>query len=264
MNQKNNLIKALINLLEDEDRYVSTVAMEQLLSSANAEAVVAEFQEAHSPILRNRIHQLGNILRTRQQRSQFVQNFNNSSLTLWEGILQINYHYNPKMDSRQLKQMMASLIDQLPRRLSTVSLAKFMRNGNFAFSGEDIIGPDLYLIEDVLLHRLGSPILLSVIAKELAKQRDLETSIVLYKGKHCLIDRFKNLIEPTEDWRINHLKAIQDIRLFEKEHIWLVILSQLFISAMLEGRLQAIHRVGSLLAEICEGHAKNFPFPLGS
>ena len=264
MKQESVLTNALLNLLEDDDRYVSTVAMEQLLSSDNVDELVAEFQESHSPILRNRVHQIGNILRGRQLRSEFVKNFKNAAISLWDGIVQINFHYNPKMDSRQLARMMISLEDQLPRRLSAASLAEFMRSKNFSFSGEDIIGPDLYLIEDVLLHQVGSPILLSVVARELGRKRDLETSVALYKGKHCLIDRFNNLIKPTEDWRIKHLKTVQDIRVFGKANIWLVVLSQLFVSAMLEGRLQAIHRVGSLLAELCGGRVRNFPFPLGS
>ena len=265
IDQQNNSIKALLNLLEDEDNYVSTMAMERLLSSGvNVNLLVAEFQESHDPILRSRIHQLGIILKRRQLRSEFVKKIKNSSMTLWEGILQINFQYNQKMDVHQVKQSMLSLADRTPRRLSTPGLAEFMRNENFAFAGDDIVGSDIYLIEDVLLHRVGSPILLSAIAKQLAKKRNLKVDIVLYKGRYCVMDRVNNLIDPSADWKLTHLNSGQDYRPYDKLNVWLALLCQLFTSAMLEGRLQAIHRVSSLLAEICDEKVRRFPFPLGS
>ena len=265
MDPQNSSIDALLNLLEDEDNYVSSMAMERLLSSGeDINALVAEFQESHNPVLRSRIHQLGNIIRIRESRYEFVEGVRNSSMSLWDGVLQINFQYNQRMDWRQVKETMSALCKQLPRRLSTVGLAEFMRRENFAFTGEDIVGPDLYLIEDVLLHRIGSPILLSVIAKQLGEKRDLQIDIGLYKGKFCIVDRFNNLVDPSVDWKLAHLSSRQDCRFFGKLNIWLVILCQLFTSSILEGRLHGIHRIAFLLAKICGGNMRSFPFPLGS
>ena len=256
---------ALTNLLADEDHYISTMAMEKLLSmKEEVQSVIAEYQESHDPAIRNRIHQLGSILKIRQSRSELVQNIKNSSISLWEGTLQINYHYDPKMEIGQVNHSMSSLSSHLPRKLLTAGLANFMRNENFSYAGEDIVGPDLFLIEDVLLHRVGAPILFCVIAKELARKRKLDIDIVLFRGQFCLLDKAKLLIDPTSGWKLIRLNSSQDYCLYQNFNIWLAILSQLFTSTMLEGRLQAIHRVAVLLSEICGNNIRNLPFPLGS
>jgi hypothetical protein len=265
MANKRHTINALINLLEDEDRHVSTVAMEQLLMlDQNVDELVAEFQESHSPVLRSRIHQLGNILKMRRSRSLFIENVKTSSITQWQGIKQINYQYNPAMNAQEVERIFSALVERLPEQLSPIGLAEFMRNENFSFTAEDMMGADLYLIEDVLIQRMGAPILLSIIAQELAIKRRLKTSITIFKGKHCLIDSTSRLIEPSEDWRVTCLTTGEKLHSCNKDDTWLTVLGQLFLSAILEGRLQAIYRVGAILSELCGGKLRNLPFPLGT
>jgi hypothetical protein len=160
--------------------------------------------------------------------------------------------------------MMLDLKAQLPARLSTTKIINFMRRQNFIFTGDDQLDAELYLVEDVLIQRIGAPILLSIIAHELGNCGGWNSHIVIYRGRHCLLDCNNNIIEPSEDWKIT--RKIRDPRphICRKDDAWLTILSQLFLSAILEGRLQAIHRVGSILAELSGGNIRSLPFPLGS
>lgn len=258
-------ISALLNLLEDEDKQVSTLAMEQLLAlDREIDALVAEFQESNSPVLRSRMHQVGNILKLRRSRAQFIQSVNEGSCPLWDGLLQINYQYNPRVNFDEVQKTMDELLEQFPRRPNTVSLAAFMRNEGFSYTGEDVFGSDLYLIEDVLHQRIGAPILLSVLARRLGELRGWKSTIVLYRGKHCLVDARQNLIEPAEGWRITSLRGSAKQHPCGDKDIWLTILSQLFLAALMEGTLQAIHRVGSILAKLSGTEFQELPYPLGS
>lgn len=257
-------IDALINLLEDEDRHVSTMAMEQLLLlDSDVDRLIAELQESHNPVLRNRIHQLGKILKFRRAREVFINSVHESNISLWDGIIQINYQYNPQMNLGDIDTMTEEVTERLPQRITTVRMATFMRNENFSFPGEDILGADLFLIEDVLRQRVGSPILLSVVARHLGEIADWNASIVLFKGKHCLIDSDFHLVEPSEGWRVTRLTRDDKLHPCADRDIWLTILGQLFLSALLEGRLQTIHRVGSILSKLCDGEFRDLPFPLG-
>ncbi len=258
-------VDALINLLQDEDRHVSMVAMEQLLARTDdVDELIAEYQEAPDPVLRSRIHQLGNIRQLRRARSTFIEGAKKSKITLWEGLLQINYQFNPRMDFSEIDSEISELVASAPKKLTTYGLTEFMQDENFTFPDGDILDSDLYLIEEVIYQRLGAPILLSVIAKEIGQRLGWHSSIVVYKGRHCLIDDSGNLIRPTEGWAITRLSGNDRLHSCSKNDTWLVILCQLFIAAMLEGRPQAIHRVGHMLSSLCGGNTQNLPFPLGS
>lgn len=265
MNHPKHTINALINLLEDEDRHVSTLAMEQLLHQEQTiDQLVAEFQESHNPILRSRIHQLSNILKMRRCRNLFVESVRHSSISLLEGAIKINYLYNPVMNMTETRKAFRDLARKLPSDLSSSRLGEFLREENFIHTTEDMLGADLYLIEDVLLQRVGSSLLLSLIANELSRSAGIHNQIVIYRGKHSLLDDSNNLIDPSENWRISRAKQNDRLHPCTKNDIFLTILSQLFLSAIFEGRLQSIYRVCLPLTDLCGGKLGDLPFPLGS
>ena len=199
----------------------------------------------------------------RRERNRFIEEARAGGISLWEGVLQINYHFNPRMDRGELEAQVTELAKRLPGSVDTANLAAYMRGEGFSFTGEDIMGADLYLMDDVVRQRIGSPILLSVLARHLSAERGFQSTVVLYRGKHCLVDSECNLIEPGEGWRISRLPR-QDVHPCSDQDIWLTLLSQLFLAALMEGRLQAIHRVGSLLCRLCGGQVNDLPFPIGS
>jgi len=265
MKSEQTKISALLNLLEDEDSQVSTLAMEQLLLlERGADDLLQEFQEAANPRLRGRIHQLGSILKIRRSRNAFIHEALNSTLSLWAGLLHINYQYNPRLNFESVDGMLNELAARLPAKLTTVRLCAFLRDENFQYTQEDTLGSDLFLVEDVLVQRVGSPILLSVIAHCLGEKAGWHSSPVLYHGRHCLIDdSHGNLIEPADGWKITRYSRDDRLHPCGDRDIWLTVLCQLFLAAMLEGRLQAIHRVGAILARLCGAGTGSLPYPLG-
>ena len=262
---ESNEVSALINLLEDEDNQISTVAMQRLLENEQeTDKLIKKYQESSNPRLRNRIYQLGNVLRLRRKRSEFVQSAQNSSMSLWEGVVHINYLHNTDLSLESINDQLSQLSARLPKRLSTVRLSSFMKQEDFSYSASDPMGADLFLVDDVLKQRVGSPIILSVLARYLGRQSNWNSSIVLYRGKHCLIDANCNLIEPAENWKVTRLSKDDKLHPCTDKDIWLTVLSQLFLASMLEGSLQSIHRVGSILCELCDADFQSLPYPLGS
>ena len=258
-------IHALINLLEDEDKQVSVAAMERLLSyDKDVDKIIAEFQESSSPTLRGRIHQLGNVVNLKRSRSKFIDDVLSSTISLWDGVLQINYQFNPIMDLHEVRKAFQSLQDRLPKTLTITDLVDFMINEEFTFTSEDILGADLYLVEDVLLQRVGAPILLSVIFCKLAKSRKLSTSIVISNGRHCVhYGKESYLINTSDNWQITKVDKATKIHHCKKIEIWITILCQLFISAIVDGQFQNIHKIGSMLSVLCGEDLEKLPFPLG-
>ncbi len=262
---ENKKINALINLLEDEDCHVAAEAMQQLLSvDTDVDALVAEFQESKSPVLRNRIHQMGNVLKLRRNRKTFIENAVNLSIGLWYGVLEINHQYNPSMSIEFSNNVLSEIAGKLADNITLIDLAEFMRDEEFIYASEDMLGVDLYLIEDVLIQRIGAPVMLTIIAYELAQRKKINAHIVIFNGKHCLLDADNNLIEPAENWNVTRLTSDKKVHFCGKKDLWLTVLSQLFLASLLEGRLLTIYRSGFLLSKLCGGELSQLNHPLGS
>jgi hypothetical protein len=257
-------INALLNLLEDEDNHVSALAMEQLLLMDNgADDVVREFQESPSPVLRSRIHQLDNLLTLRRRRRSFIARAKGEGLGLFEGLSLIGYQYNPRMSVEAVKRRFETICKDAPSFTSSTQLAAYFHDGGFALSAENYLASELYLLDEVLEHRYGAPVMLCCIAKCLADHCSWPVSVILYKGRHCLIDKNRNLIETWDSWRVTKLPAGEQVCHCSKSDLWLSILSQLFLASLQEGQIQAVYRVSSILAEFCGGSFDMLPFPLG-
>jgi len=257
-------IDSLISLLGDEDVLVSALAMEELLQRDDQiDGLLAEHQEADDDRLRSRIHQMGNVTRIRREREELITGIRQAQLELWDGILRINHQYNTRLNLDAVERLMVDFAGGISRPVSGNRIAQYMVGEGFATARENVLGADLYLADDVLSQRIGSPILLACIAQELGRRVGWSSTIVLYKGKHCLIDAQNNFIEPAEAWRVSKFTPDVQLHPCADKDLWLTILCQLYLAAMLEGRVQAIHRVGSILATLCDGRFHDLPFPLG-
>lgn len=257
-------IDSLISLLGDEDRMISSMAMEKLLQrDADLGALIAEHQEAEDPRLRARVHQMSNVSDIRRARSELIDGIRQAKLSLWDGMLAINHQYNTRLNREAVNRLQDELAASISRPVTGSRMAQFMKGESFATAKENVLGADLYLLEDVLAQRIGSPILLTTIAQQLGHRVGWASTIVLHKGKHCLIDAQNNFIEPAEGWRVSKFTPEVQLHPCTDKDIWMTVLCQLYLAAMLDGRVQAIHRVGTILAKLCDGNFRDLPYPLG-
>ena len=258
-------VSALLNLLQDDDECVASLAMEQLLKLGDlANQTIAQHQEAQDPKLRHRIHQLSSILARRRARQDFLEAVHGEAITLWDGVLQTNLLYDLQCRTGWIEEQVDRLADQLgPGTITTPRVAALMKDQEFTVPEEDTLDVDLYLVERVLETKYGSPAVLCALAQHIGEKANWCSTIVLYDGRFCLIDRNQLLLDPTEDWHIAKLEAADKIHACARKNVWLGILTQMFLVCLVEGHLRDLYHFGDLLTALNNSSLDDLPYPLG-
>ncbi len=265
MTKKNAKLSALITLLQDENIKVASLAMEQFLKMGTAmNKAIAEYQEDSNPRLRSRIHQLSSILARRRARREFVAGVKNETISLWEGILRINTLYDLHCSRRVVDDAVEEMVALLKQEVNdTPHLAAFMRDREFAVPEEDLLDVDLYLMDGVVQTKYGAPVLLCALAQHLGQAVGWVSTIVLYEGRFCLLDSHHLLVDPTSGWHVAKLSASDKFHPCARKDVWLGILSQLFLVALVEGQLRDLYHFGDLLTALEKRDLDMLPYPVG-
>ncbi len=256
---------ALMNLLQDENPKVVSLVMEHLLKLGPAtERLIAEYQESSDPALRARVHQLGIILARRRVRREFIASVRDERVSLWEGLVRINALYDLQCDPSAIEERVWDLVSKIGRETPTAArVAAFMRDQEFAVPSEDTLDVDLYLLERVLDTCFGSPAVLCALAREIGRRIGWFSTIVLSEGQFCLVDRNNLLVDPTEEWHVRHLREDENFHSCARKHVWLGVLSQMFLVSLVEGNLRDLHHFGDLLTALNGVGFEILPYPLG-
>lgn len=259
--------KALLNLLQDDDYKISSLAMEQILGmdTKNLRDILACYQEDKNPQLRKRIHQLGSIIIRRRKKGEFIDAVKKEEVSVWDGLVQLNTLYSPSCDLHYLDTAMQEIVCNISDDIivSTPYIASLMREGDFSVPEEDNLDVDLYLAEKILTICYGSAICLCALAQHIAKRNGLQLTIVLYDGKFCLIDQNNLLLDPSAGWHMSKIKDEDKFHPCARKDAFLSVLSQLFLIAVLEGRLRELYCFGDLLTALNGGDLDALPFPVG-
>lgn len=266
MNSNPTKISALVSLLQDDNPRVVSLAMEQMLElGPQAQSIIAEHQETTDPVLRTRIHQLSAIFARRAARQRFLQSIREENMSAWDGVVEINALCDPDCNRRSLSREIAELASELSCNSGgTPSLATFMREQNFAVPEEDLLDADLYLLGRVLETRYGAPPLLCALAQRLGRVVNWHSTVVLYEGRFCLIDAHGMLLDPSPGWRVSRLSPDRKIHPCGRKDLWLSILSQVLLVALVEGNLRDLYHISELLTALDNIDMERLPFPLGA
>ncbi len=265
MSNENPRITALLTLLQDDNQAVASLAMEQLLKMGPAaEETIAEYQEDQDPRLRHRMHQLSGILARRREHRDFIESVTQEKMSLWEGVKRINSLYNHRCDRQEIDRGVAELAAELAGQpVTTPAVAAFMREQNFTVPEEDTLDVDLYLVDAVLDNRYGSAVVLAALTQQLAGMSGWDFTPVLQSGRFCLIDRNNMILDIAGGWQISPLEEVDKIHPCARKDVWLAILCQLFLVALVEGNLRDLYHFGTLLAGMNGTDIGILPYPLG-
>lgn len=259
-------VSALLTLLQDDDVKVASLAMEQFLTlGPQAERMIAELQETNDPHLRQRIHQLSSILGRRRSRQQFLDDVENERISMWDGVIALNRIYDPQCNVARVRAYVEATAAKLGTDAPTAPrVAELMREEEFVVPDEDLLDVDLYLIERVIENRCGSPALLCCLAHQLGQEANWRANIVLHEGKFCLIDRKFALLDPSEGWHMSMFRNEDKIHPCSRRDLWLGVLAQLFLVALVEGQLRDLYLFGDLLSALNHSNTEDaLPYPLG-
>jgi hypothetical protein len=265
VNRHQTTIRALLSLLQDDDEKIASLAMEQFLKLDRAvDETIAEHQESQDPRLRNRIHQLSSILARRRARREFIHSVADEGISLWDGVVQINALYDPQCDLRKVREAVQRLSERLGVGTPNAPrLAALMRDEEFTVPDEDGLDIELFLAERVLETKYGSSPVLCALAQRLGELRDWESTIVLYDGRFCLMDRHQLLMDPAEGWHIAKMEAADRVHPCARKNVWLGILTQCFLVSLVDGQLRDLYHFGDLLTTLNGTDVGSLPYPLG-
>lgn len=258
-------INVLLELLRDDNIRVASLAMEQMLKLGDdVERTLAEYQEDTDPRLRGRIHQMGAIIARRRARERFLQAVRNETISLWNGVMEINVLYDPDCNTRDIEDTMDEFVGAAPTdSLNAPAVASFLRELQFAFPDEDTLDIDLYLIERVLATRFGAPALLCALGRTIGERIGWQSTVVLHEGRFCLIDDDGYVMDPGAGWHLSRLQSEDRFHPCGRKDVWLGILAQIFVVALVEGNLRDLHHFGDLMTSLDGRAAESLPYPLG-
>ncbi len=212
-------IKALIQLLTDEDTQVAEAIQAQILALGEQARPYLEEALFHpNKTIRNSAQIL--LLRMRSEKvfRQF-QGFSESDVDLEEGAFLIAQSADPDLDitpyQRQLDEMAAELGKRLSEKTTPESIVHHLSHYLFAelgFQGNstDYINPDNSYINRVLDRKLGIPISLSAIYLFIARRLDLPIAGVGMPGHFITAYRTRKktiLIDPFNAGQVLTRKA---------------------------------------------------------
>ena len=258
-------IEALINLLQDDDPQIAIVAMEKLLSNpVFVQNQLKELQESSNPCLRSRVHQMESIITRKNQLDEFLTRIKDNKIELWEDLIFLNKVIDKSLTTDSITKTFKELQDKIPRKqMTTLEIAAFMREQSFSCPSEDILDPGLFLIYEVLFTSLGNPLLLCIIARQLAMKHHKRLTIVLHKGRHCLVSDESSFIDPQNGWSVTKLKQNAKVYPCTNRDILLTVISQLYLSALIEGQLRIIAFLSKMMGALSDYEVSEFPYPVG-
>ena len=259
-------INALLSLLQDDNPKVASLAMEQFLKLDQvADETIATYQDCHDPQLRQRIHQMSSIRGRRRARKEFLHGVEESCMSVWDGLRRINRLYDPQCDVDMLSRKIRELRRDAGGNLgNTAQVASYMREQGFAVPQEAMLEVDLYLTDSVLESMYGSSVLLCALAQHLGRHcGGWESTISLYEGRFCLVDAGNVALEPIGGWRITKLEPSRNLHPCSRQDVWMAVLTQLFLVALVEGDLRDLYFFGDLLTALNGDDVEVLPYPLG-
>ena len=260
-----NKISALINLLDDDDQQIATVAMEKLLQfGVEILPELRLVQEAQNPVLRSRIHQLEAILMRKMDLTSFIKRIEAGKIHLWEDLFVLNRIHFPDMTAGDLEDVMDELHDECSQKtFSSHLLCTYMKKKNFRVPSTDMLDSAIHMIGSTLLNGEGSSLILCVIAKYLGKRFNWEATIILHKGHHCLIDKDNCIIDPQQKWSYRPLKEGIKAHACSDRNILLTLISNLYLDALTEGHMRILHDLAQVMAVLSQMDIQEFPYPIG-
>ncbi|MCH2205298.1 MAG: hypothetical protein MK132_05460 [Lentisphaerales bacterium] len=258
-------VEALINLLHDDDPQIAIVAMEKLLSSPSfIDDHLRDLQESSDPKVRSRIHQMESIITRQKQLDEFITRIKDNKIELWEDLITLNKIIDRDLSTSTFIDAFESLTEKMENTSpSTLELATFMREQNFSAPSDDILDPGLFLIYEVVAADLGNPLLLCIVTRQLALRQEKKLTIVLHKGRHCLIDDDNSFIDPHNSWAVTRLRNNFKVYPCTNRDILLTIISQLYLSALVEGHLRIISFLSQIMSALSNMSVDDFPYPVG-
>ncbi len=255
----------LVSLLTDNDECIASLSMEQLLLAGDCKPLIAEHQDTADPLLRRRIHQLSAIVAHQDLLDKAVFEFEQGRLDAWNFALMLDRLYDPKSSRHFLQEIAREFFaDFFPRGGVTLEqIADYMRLRKLAVPRPPWLNVGLFLIGDVLENSQGAPILLAILARQLAQMHGALLTICLHGGRVTLMDSNSNILDPMDNWQFTANLPQNQFHLCTNQELIRILLAQLLASSMVAWECFDTHLFFSVIRRLDHLNGQPLPYPFG-
>ena len=240
----------LIRLLSEEDEIAASLAMKEMLSRQDLTEVIAEYEDTENPLLRKRIQQLSSIFNRICLDSSMEETINDVGRTPWDVFSQINVVIDRQTSLVQLHELLGEFISYGRFRFrSTEQFVDYMKRLQLCAEPYSERFVTEYLVSDVLFNRTGNPLVVAVIAHQIARIHGYVVHIGSINDKICLRDNSFNVMIPADDWIVFHPPA-SDFHPLDKRALAIQLLSGIFAASILEQLHEITYTASALLGRL--------------
>ncbi len=260
-------LEQLFSLLDDENDQVAQSAMSELLKREDElSGFLRDLHESPNPLVRRRVHQLEAIVTIRRRRKEFSHLLNQSEVDLVEGLVEVHLLWYDNDSQPALFELFAQFSDSARKygitRLSR--LGDFMRKGGFAVSPDsELLNPDNFCLGPTLEDRVGSELLLCLIALEVAAEEGLELGLVRTLGHFALVDSSGNMLLPQNSWQLGKIEEAGQYEVWnEPAKVLKYLALMLLLAAVGSDSFRYIHTIAaSILGHTANSDWDFLPYP---
>ena len=262
------MLQRLFSLLDDENDSVARSAMAELLKHpGELDQYLCLLHETPDPLLRKRIHQLDAIMTLRRRRKNFVRLLERPEIDLAEGLIEVHLMWYDNDSAPALADMTGEFTASAEdfRTDDVFKVRDFMRAGGFVTPADgENLNPDNYCVGSVLEDRVGSEILLCLLAMLAAMTGETELRLGRVLDHFLLFDRRGNWLLPANGWETGRMNRGSTPEYWDSpRRILRYLAMQLFVSAVGSDSFRYIHTIAaSLIGSDGTGPPPDiFPYP---
>jgi hypothetical protein len=249
---KNNKLKSLVKLLEDEDSNTVTQAMAELLSmDKKIDSVISVLQESSTGKIRRHAHQMQAVKKYRDKRTSFAAKLKNSDTDLLEGFAEIHLQWFDQDDIGEIYkswgEFLSTTSEWLPDSLEKIG--KMMKEMGFKTPDAEEFFPEYFCIGAIIDETLGADFILCSIAKLAGEFHGFNTKIVNTPLGFGLCDSEGMMLFPSKDWMTCIVKNHSNFETWTNSMVLRQTASMLFLSLMTMQNFRYAYSIGKCLLD---------------
>ena len=264
---KNNKLKSLVKLLEDEDSNTVTQAMAELLSmDKKINSVISVLQESSTGKIRRHAHQMQAVKKYRDKRTSFAAKLKNSDTDLLEGFAEIHLQWFDQDDIGEIYkswgEFLSTTSEWLPDSLKKIG--KMMKEMGFKTPDAEEFFPEYFCIGAIIDETLGADFILCSIAKLAGEFHGFNTKIVNTPLGFGLCDSEGMMLFPSKDWMTCIVKNHSNFETWTNSMVLRQTAAMLFLSLMTMQNFRYAYSIGKCLLDAGnEDISKILSYPFG-
>ena len=264
---KNNKLKSLVKLLEDDDSQTVTQAMAELLSmDKKINSVISSLQESSTGKIRKHIHQMQAVKKYRDKRTSFAAKLKNSDTDLLEGFAEIHLQWFDQDDIGEIYkgwgEFLSSTSEWQPDTLKKIG--KMMKEMSYKTPDAEEFFPEYFCIGAIMDETVGADFMLCSIAKLAGEFHGFKGKIVNTPLGFGLCDSEGQMLFPSKDWMTCIVKNHSHFETWTNSMVLRHTASMIFLSSMTMQNFRYAYSIGKCLMDSDDDDfSKILPYPFG-